>query len=225
MSEKVLRRIVEAHASASVGPSPEQRQPTLVVTLTGAPSVERFNELSAADRVRAAGKLLESEGVRDLDWRAPARAMDAATAALPPGTSAAVRRLMRDYNARPISTTMSATDSAFVAPPAAHPEVRAIRRRIADFRKSVDVDRQRARSGAPARAHRDLDGILAARAERVVGRDESPEEFWDRVPANDAMADCAITHCAAVGRATDADNSRWLEKFAKYGTAVEGVRA
>jgi hypothetical protein len=141
------RRIVESYGSAE----------GLHVVISGVTDASSFNRLSCADRVRAAGELLESEGARALNWREPARAMDAAVAALPAGTPQGHRDLLRLYGARPITTD---------AAPARN--TRATR-----LHRALDVVMDRMEARGRRRPARD--------SNREPRRDD-----WGRVPAEDS---------------------------------------
>jgi hypothetical protein len=97
-----MKQIVESHTGWQ-GQEGEQFV-GLQVTLRlagGAEDVREFNRLSAADRVHEASRLLEEAGAVDVAtpaWAHPAARSAAFDAAMSPGE----RRLMRDYNARPI---------------------------------------------------------------------------------------------------------------------------
>jgi hypothetical protein len=101
---KQLRQAVESHAGW-LGAEGEQFT-GLVVTLNAnhllggdMDAAQRFNSLSAADRVREACRLLSQAGAKGVAPPVCATRGRAADADASPG----VRRLMRDYNARPIA--------------------------------------------------------------------------------------------------------------------------
>jgi hypothetical protein len=118
--------------------------------------------------VRAAGELLEGEGARDLNWREPARAMDAAVAALPAGTPQGHRDLLRLYGARPITTDAAPARST----------------RAARLHRALDVVMDRMEARGRRRPGRDCRRDVDTR----VSADATPVDDWGRPYPPDAAA-------------------------------------
>jgi hypothetical protein len=168
--------------------------------------------------VRAAGELLESEGARDLNWREPARAMDAAVAALPPGTSKGQRELLRMYGARPI------TAAADAAPPRRatraerlHKALDRVMDRMAERkRRGRDCNRRDDRVVADARC--DWPGRLPVEDSSIPLRDHAEASFLygqRAMGVSEPYGERAFAYRPA--RAADAgewSDMRWMEESA-----------